>query len=166
MATKIFNRAILVAGEARRVGASKTLVTVLEYDNSGMIVRCKGATLPANGNAGYATGCIFIDTDSGVNSTFYVNDGSSTSCNFNASNGAYIVALAGKSASENDADASVVITATGVLSSDMVFATIIAQAGTATIIKAVPTADTITVTLSGNGGAGTVIAYQVLRAAA
>lgn len=78
----------------------------------------------------------------------------------------HVVKFAGVSSAENDSDASVVITVAGVLATDVVTASILAQAGTASILKVVPTTDTITVTLSGNGGAGTQISYSVLRAIA
>lgn len=78
----------------------------------------------------------------------------------------YYTAFAGTTVSENDADASVAKAVAGVLATDIVLATVLSQAGTATILKAVPTTDTLTFTLSGNGGAGTVIQYAVLRASA
>lgn len=43
-----------------------------------------GTTVPTDGTAGYGKGCIFIDTDGGVGTTMYVNEGSNTSCDFNA----------------------------------------------------------------------------------
>ena len=73
--------------------------------------------------------------------------------------------FAGATTPEVDADASVVAAVTGVLATDIVVATILAQANTVNIIKAVPTTDTLTFTLSGNGGAGTSIQYVVYRAA-
>lgn len=82
-----------------------------------------------------------------------------------AQGASYYVVYAGTTASETDADASVAKTVTGVASTDIVLATVLSQAGTATILKAVPTTNTLTFTLSGNGGAGTVIQYAVLRAA-
>jgi len=44
----------------------------------------EGATVPTDGTAGYAVGCIFIHTDGTVNTTLYINEGSATSCDFNA----------------------------------------------------------------------------------
>lgn len=67
------------------------------------------------------------------------------------------------SPSETDADASVVISDERIDVGDIVLATIAGQAGTASIQKVVVTANTATVTLSGNGGAGTVIAYAIYR---
>lgn len=43
-----------------------------------------GNTVPSDGVSGYATGCIFIHTDGGDGTALYVNEGSSTSANFNA----------------------------------------------------------------------------------
>lgn len=83
--TKILNRAIKLAGESRKVGASATYVKVLEYDADNNISRASGATVPTDGDAGYAVGCIFTDTDGGVAVTQYVNEGSTTSCDFNGS---------------------------------------------------------------------------------
>lgn len=81
--TKVINRAIKLAGEKKTVGASKTVVTVLEYDVNSQISRCLGSTKPTDGDAGYATGCIFMNTTGGASQTSYVNDGSSSSCDFN-----------------------------------------------------------------------------------
>jgi predicted RecA/RadA family phage recombinase len=81
-----------------------------------------------------------------------------------ASNPAHSLIAAGLSAAENDADASVVITVAGVAATDVVTATVSAATAAVYVTKAICTADTITVTLSGNGGAGTVVNYQVSRA--
>lgn len=44
-----------------------------------------GATVPTDGTAGYAPGDIFIkNVSNGIGSTLYVNEGSDTSCDFNA----------------------------------------------------------------------------------
>ena len=67
------------------------------------------------------------------------------------------------SPSETDSDASVVISDERIDVGDIVLCTIAGQAGTAYIVKAVVTANTCTVTLSANGGAGTVIAYAIYR---
>jgi hypothetical protein len=60
-----------------------------------------------------------------------------------------------------------VITVTGVLATDVVHVTMREQgAAPQTILKAVPTTDTITVTFSGDPSTDHVVAYSVLRAAA
>jgi len=44
-----------------------------------------GPTVPTDGTAGYAPGAIFLkNAGNGVGSTMYVNEGSVTSCDFNA----------------------------------------------------------------------------------
>lgn len=62
-------------------------VTTVTQDENGKITIAKGATVPTDATAGYAKGCIFIDTNGGVSSTFYVNEGDATSCDFNVSAG-------------------------------------------------------------------------------
>lgn len=79
--TKILNRAIKLAGENSKVGTP--YVTVLEFDSVGQAVRAKGATVPTDADAGYAKGCIFIQTDGGVTTTVYINEGTSSSADFN-----------------------------------------------------------------------------------
>jgi len=83
--TKILNRALKLCGEERKVGTP--YVKVLEYDVDSMVMRAIGATVPTDGDAGYAVGCIFIDNDGGAGATLYVNEGSTTSCDFNVSAG-------------------------------------------------------------------------------
>ena len=44
-----------------------------------------GPTVPSDATAGYLPGCIFMKSASnGIGSTMYVNEGSVTSCDFNA----------------------------------------------------------------------------------
>lgn len=43
-----------------------------------------GPTVPTDGDAGYATGCLFQHTDGGDGTALYVNEGTVTSCDFNA----------------------------------------------------------------------------------
>lgn len=84
---KTFNRAVKLCGEPQVVGASKTSLTILEYDTDSMISRAIGNTVPTDGDAGYAVGCVFVDTVSGAGATFYVNEGSATVCDFNVTAG-------------------------------------------------------------------------------
>ena len=77
---------------------------------------------------------------------------------------AYVVKFAGKDVSAGGS-ATVVITATGVAATDVVFADIQASANAVNIQKVTPTTNTITVLCSGDPGAAT-ISYQALRAAA
>lgn len=60
-------------------------VTVNFYDAAGNALHCSGTTVPTDAGAGYAKGCIFIDTNVATGSTgLYVNIGTTASCNFNA----------------------------------------------------------------------------------
>lgn len=84
--SKLFNRGLNVSGELRVVGSSNTSITVIDENSTG-ITRAYGATVPTDGDAGYAVGCIFTDSDGGTSTTFYVNEGSTTSCDFNITGG-------------------------------------------------------------------------------
>ncbi len=48
------------------------------------LLHASGATVPTDGTDGYQTGCDFKHTDGGNNTSFYINEGSVTSCEFNA----------------------------------------------------------------------------------
>jgi len=51
--------------------------------NRGLLF-ASGATVPTNGTDGYQTGCLFLHTDGGAGTALYVNEGSVTSCTFQA----------------------------------------------------------------------------------
>lgn len=57
---------------------------VAETNDRGHITRVLGATVPSDATAGYAPGCIFQKTTGTVGATEYINEGSATSCDFNA----------------------------------------------------------------------------------
>jgi hypothetical protein len=73
------------------------------------------------------------------------------------------IVCSGLSAAETDSNASVVILDERIASTDYAIAVVAAATTGVSVIKAACTADTLTVTLSGNGGAGTRISYVVLR---
>ncbi len=77
----------------------------------------------------------------------------------------HIIKFAGKVAN-GGGSATITLTVTGVLSTDIVFAQLEASTNAVTVEKVTPTADTITVLLSGDPGAATTISYEALRAAA
>lgn len=59
-------------------------VTVLFKDAAGNALLATGTTVPTDSGAGYAKGCLFIDTDVAAGTSgLYVNIGSTTECNFN-----------------------------------------------------------------------------------
>jgi hypothetical protein len=58
-------------------------IKVLEYDESFNIMRATGTDVPADTTAGYAKGCLFIDTDVAAGTSgLYVNVGTTAECNF------------------------------------------------------------------------------------
>lgn len=59
-------------------------ITPLIVDSSQNVLLASGATVPTDADSGYAVGCLFLDTDSGVGYTLYINEGSATSADFNA----------------------------------------------------------------------------------
>jgi len=79
---KQVNTGLQLGGESISRGAV-TLIALL-FDSSGNVLWGKGATVPTDAYAGFAVGCLFIDTTGGANTTLYVNEGSATSCDFNA----------------------------------------------------------------------------------
>lgn len=81
-----------------------------------------------------------------------------------ASSPSHSIVAAGTSAAEVDADATVVIAIPGAAATDIATATLRAATNVVYVTKAVLTADTLTVTLSGVGGAGTTVDYMVSRA--
>lgn len=48
------------------------------------LLLASGTTVPADGTAGYETGCIFQHTDGTSGTALYVNEGTVASCNFDA----------------------------------------------------------------------------------
>lgn len=82
---KPFNRAIKLCGVPVTIAGIG--MNVLQYDIDDKVLLARGATVPVDGTAGYSVGCIFMDTDGGIGTTTYTNDGSITSCDFNVSLG-------------------------------------------------------------------------------
>jgi hypothetical protein len=52
-------------------------------DTTGKLI-VAGKTVPTDTTPGYATGCIFQHIDGGDGTALYVNEGTVTSCDFNA----------------------------------------------------------------------------------
>ena len=73
---------IELLGIDQKIG-TPTSVTVLMVDDKGMVFFCKGTTKPTDNDNGFATGCLFIDTDDGK---VYSNRGDSDNCNFDQVN--------------------------------------------------------------------------------
>ena len=58
--------------------------SVILTDGSGNALFAFGTTVPTDGDTGYATGCLYSDTNGGDATSLYVNEGSTSSCDFNA----------------------------------------------------------------------------------
>lgn len=58
--------------------------TILEVFPPNVAGFCEGATLPADGTAGFAPGCHFLLRGGTPGGSFYVNEGTVTSCDFNS----------------------------------------------------------------------------------
>lgn len=82
MASKILNRAIAVGGDLKNVNSAQ--VNVLEYAIDSSIRRARGATVPSDAAKGFEKGALFVKTGGTTGTTWYINEGSSTSCDFNA----------------------------------------------------------------------------------
>lgn len=80
-----------VVGELQIVGQSETpgstAVTALRKNSAGKITEAEGATVPTDGEAGFATGCRFVKTNGALGTTVYTNEGTSSACDFNVSLG-------------------------------------------------------------------------------
>lgn len=60
-----------------------TGVTAIIKDSDNNALFCTGITLPSDGGALYAKGCLFIDTDVATGTSgLYVNEGTADSCSF------------------------------------------------------------------------------------
>lgn len=56
---------------------------LLKHPSWGILVAF-GVDVPTDGQAGYAVGCLFLHVDGGAGTALYVNEGSATSCDFDA----------------------------------------------------------------------------------
>ncbi len=132
---------------------------------------------PVNGTVALASAHIFVGNASGI-ATSVAMSGAATITN------AGVVALTAGSVdlvnlaagltpssivkysgtiSNAGGSATIATTVTGVLTTDLPFVQIQASTNAVTVEKVTPTANTLTVLLSGDPGAATVLSYQVLR---
>lgn len=63
--------------------AASTTVRAIFTIEDGILI-AYGNTVPDDETSGYAIGCIFIHTDGGDATALYVNEGTASSCDFNA----------------------------------------------------------------------------------
>lgn len=76
------------------------------FGQSGQKWLAGGTVVPADITVGYETGCLFIHTDGGAATAIYQNEGSATSCDFNAITTTGGVNLAGLLATADEINAS------------------------------------------------------------
>jgi len=77
---KVFNRPVKLGGHKRVINA--ITIQALQYDGSGKILLATGLTTPTG--AGYAKGCLFIDTDAATGvKGLYENIGTTAAASFN-----------------------------------------------------------------------------------
>lgn len=70
-------------GATKLIGKTVSGVKKLIVDSAGKILLATGTAVPVDGGAGYAKGCLFIDTDVGAGTSgIYENVGTTTACNF------------------------------------------------------------------------------------
>lgn len=81
-------RAIVATVVNQLLGNTETInsqsIIVLEKDSAGYVLRCKGTITVTDAGAGYAKGCVYIKTDGSITTTVFINEGTTTSCDFNA----------------------------------------------------------------------------------
>ena len=70
----------LLGNQPTKAGA----VNALAFDKDGDILIATGTTVPTDSAAGYAKGCLFIDTNVAAGTSgLYCNIGTTAACNFN-----------------------------------------------------------------------------------
>lgn len=60
-------------------------------DEKGYITVAKGTTVPTDGTAGYQVGCLFMKTNGSKSNALFVNEGSTTSSDFNSVGGGNLI---------------------------------------------------------------------------
>ena len=78
----------MVAPLFQAIGAVATInsqaITVTARNAAGLVTECYGTVTITDAGAGYAKGCRYVKTDGGVATTLFINEGSTSSCDFNA----------------------------------------------------------------------------------
>lgn len=134
----------------------------LTNDSGYVVLGSFTGAVPTDTNV-YSIGCILIQETTGLS---YQNTGSIASPSFTAMGGgnpAYIVKFAGKRTTTGGS-ATEAFTVTGVLSTDIVLATLQTAGGTPrTLLTSAPTTNTITLVFSGDPSTDHIVSYEVLR---
>jgi len=74
----------VVKTRGKVVTVNSQSIRVLERDSNGYISKCSGTVTITDGGAGYAVGCIYTKTDGAAGGIFFINEGSTSSADFNA----------------------------------------------------------------------------------
>lgn len=78
---RVRNRAQI---DGRDVTINSQTIEVILQDSLGLLLLCRGTSVPTADGAGYAKGCQFIKTDAGDGTKgLYENAGTTTACDFN-----------------------------------------------------------------------------------
>lgn len=73
---------IQIIGQTTTINSQSVVVTA--RNATGKVSDCYGTVTITDGGAGYAKGCIYTKTDGSGGTTFFINEGSTSSCDFNA----------------------------------------------------------------------------------
>lgn len=158
-------------------------ILIYDQDENGLITFGRfGGAVPDTADK-FAAGCILIG-----NGKVYSNAGSSAVPSFQDINDvgtgeiatgavtlaklasgvtpSHVVKYAGTTGAYGGGDTSNAFTVTGLAATDVVSAVIRASTNAVSIVKAVPTTNTLTIHFSADPGAATTVDYSALRAAA
>lgn len=78
---KFTRKIVQLLGAVRTINSQS--IRVVEEDENGKVTRCRGTVTVTDGGAGYAVGCLYFKTDGSAGSIAYLNEGSTSSCDFN-----------------------------------------------------------------------------------
>jgi hypothetical protein len=122
------------------------------------LLLASGATVPTSGTRGYQTGCIFQHTDGSTGTAFYVNEGTASSCSFQAVAAltAAQEALISATAGTVTASKAVVVDAAKAVNEWNVTATSASTSGSSSVEPVV-----VSSTMTGVGGVGGRARFQL-----
>ena len=112
------------------------------------VTLARGAAVPADATAGYAKGCIFMDTDGAAGAVQYVNEGSNTSCDFNLAVADGQAFLSGVTAGTATASKAVVLGASKEIATITTLTATTVNASAVVIGQGTPTAKTGVTTIA------------------
>lgn len=78
---KFSRKVFKTLGDVRTINSQS--IRVLDEDENGKVTRARGTVVITNGGAGYAVGCYYVKTDGTIGGVAYINEGTTSSCDFN-----------------------------------------------------------------------------------